>query len=305
MQKNIVAYLFSRLAPYLIIAIIVMLLIFIFDKIHTVYNITATTEIIECYSNQKPNSRINLFDADIYTLEKKEEGGWELHESLLAKSFKGTLELGDSTNIKLERIAHGALLIEIERASSGTAAILRSNSSKDLKHKAIPDILFIEINNVDSILNSNTSVVIPLSGKIDLGKSIEIESENEYSLLLKEGDITMTGYTSIGNSSFPAGSEKLYLGDKLVFNDENSIGIASLNTGPAIQVSYRAIGDEARVIKPGPKNQEDGYRFSASIFSRFQHDKPFQAFSIILGITLYFITVADFYITLKEKKEPK
>lgn len=291
----------SRLKYLLAILPIILLLVFIFDKIITVYNITATTEVIECYSKQRPSNRINLFNAKIYTLEDGE--GWQLEDKLIANSFSGTLQLGDSTNIKLERIAHGPLLIEIERDQPGIAATLRSNTSKDLKHEDIPDLLFVEIHNIDSILNSNTSVVIPLFGKIELGKSIEIETENEYSLLLRDGDVTMTGYTSIGKSSFPAGHEKLFLGDKLIFNDYNSIGIASMSTEPAIQVSYRAIGNEAKIIKPGPKDQEDGYRFSASIFSRFQYDKHFQTLSILVGILIFFITLADFYLTVQEKNQ--
>lgn len=294
MKRKKLKKLIYVLASIVVLAALGFLFLFIFDTIHTIYNITANTEIIKCYSKQKPSSRINLFNATLYKLDTID--GWQLTEKLIDKSFQGSVELSDSTKIKMERVANGPLLVEIERPTRGVVATLRESGSGIEKITLVEDILFIEIHNIDSLLNSNTSIVIPFTGKVELGKSIEIESDNEYSLLLKSGDITMTGFTSFGGNYFVAGHEKLYLGDKLIFDDENSIGIATVNTESAIQVSYRAIGHEARIIKPGPKNQESGYRFSASIFSRFKYDKIFQSLSIIVGILIFLITVCDFYL---------
>lgn len=271
-------------------------LLVVFDKISTVFNVTARTEIIKSYSKQKPLSRINLFDADIYTLV---EDRYKLPtDTLLAKSFNGSLELSDSVSMKMERIANGPLLLELEKPNGGNVAVLRSRNSYGAASVIdFPtDILFVEIHEIDSLINNNVSIVIPISGKIELGNSIDIESDGEYSLLLRSGDVTMTGYTSFNGNYFVAGQERLFLGDKLVFDDENAIGVATINDEPALQVSYRAIGNEARIIKPGPRDNESAYVFSASLFSRFKYDKFFQGLSIILAIVLSVTSIGDFYM---------
>ena len=278
-----------------------LLLLFIFDSIKTIYNVTATTEIISFHSSQKPSSRINLFDADIYTL-KALKNSWQSEEVLVEKSFSGSVEIYDSTTVKIERIGNGPLLIELVRPQGGRVASLRGSNTQGQKLTSIDEIMFIEIHNIDSLVNNNISVVIPLSGEIILGKSIEVESNNEYSLLLQEGDITMTGYTKFGKKYFVAGQEKLYLGDKLIFDDKNSIGIATVNTKPAIQVSYRAVGEQAKIIKPGPRDSESGYTFAASTFSRFKYDSFFQGLSILAGFLLFVLKIWDTFSKVQQSK---
>jgi len=274
---------------------IVAISLLIFDRINTIFNVTAQTEVISCYTDQKPSSRINLFAADIYTIEDE-----------IAKSFEGSIELSDSVNIKMERISNGPLLIEIERVTGGVVAKLRSFNERKKTPILVHDLIFIEISKIDSLLDNNASIVIPITGHIKLGNSIDIESDNEYSLLLRAGDITMTGVTSLFNSHFVAGNEKLYLGDQLIFDDKNSIGIATINEQPAIQVSYRGIDKHARILKPGPKDFKSGYQISASIFSRFKYDNSFQIGSIIIALLISTITILDFYYNhIKKQKKNK
>ena len=285
----------------LLLLVLICILTFMLDRIKTVYNVTATTELIKCQVFQKPLSRINLYGAKVYTLALDDYANFT--EVELFSNFNGSVELSDSVNIRLERLAHGSFLMEFESMKAQEVLTLRD--SKSGSDTLLSDIIYVEIGNIDSLINNNVSILIPFTGKVELGKSIDKESDNEYSLVLREGEIVMTGFTSVFKQSFVAGKEDLQLGDKLVFDDENSIGFAVVNEEPAIQVSYRAMAREARIIKPGPKDMESGYKFSASIFSRFKYDKIFQGLSIFIGVVLTIVTLLDFvlnYLDYKGKK---
>lgn len=278
-----------------ILILIPFFLIILLEEVNTIFNVTAQTEIVSCYSEQKPISRINLFDANLYKL--VESQGWEMKDTLIEKSFKGSIELSAGVNITMERVSNGSLLLEFEKPSGGLVAKIRSFERQADKPKEVQDLLFVEIVNIDSLINNNTSIVIPISGSIRLGSSLDIESDNEYTLLLRDGNIAMTGVPKISNSHFASGHEKLYLGDRLVLEDENSIGLATVNHEPSIHVSYRAYGKEARIIKPGPKDFASGYKISASIFSRFKYDKYYQTGSIIIALILSILTILDVYMS--------
>ena len=282
----------------LLFTLFLYLLVLLCEQITTTYNVTATTEFIECYSERKPISRINLKNSSLFTL--KEDEDLFITEKQLAARFNGTVELADSVHIKLERVARGSLLVEIERENGGVVAWLRNIG--DVESLPVDDILFIEVKEIDSLLNANQTIIIPINGEVSLGRSVDIESPGESSLIVRGGDITMTGYTKFTNSSFAAGSERLFLGDRLVFDDKHAIGFVSVNNEPAIQASYRAIGKEARIIKPGPKDMNSGYKFSASLFARFKYDKIFQTISILFGIVLTLTSILDFLINYKNSK---
>jgi hypothetical protein len=159
--------------------------------------------------------------------------------------------------------------------------------------------MLIEIKNVDSLLNSGISIVYPLSGIVELGKSVDVEIYNETSPILRSGDISMTGYSNFGKGKyFDAGNEKLYLGDCLEFGEKEVIGFVAVNDNPALQVAYRVEADEAIVRKPGPKGKNSGYRISASLYDRFINDLFFQGLSLIFAALIVFTSITDFKINI-------
>jgi hypothetical protein len=248
----------------------------LFDNINTLFNITAHTEIVKFKTVSKPISRYNLNNAYIHVVE-----GFEFKE--IQRSFNGSLEINKDVNVELERIANGAIIFSLETESGNSVANLyNKNNSKIYTGN---DYMLIEIHKVDSLLNSGVSIVFPLSGIVELGKSVDVEIFDETSPILRSGDISMTGYSDfIGDGQyFEAGSEQLYLGDCLEFEDKEAIGFVAVNDNPALQVSYRIEAEEAVVRKPGPKGKNSGYRISASLYDRFVNDRFFQGLSLIFA----------------------
>lgn len=277
-------------------AALYLILLLFFDNINTLFNITAHTEIVKFKTVSKPISRYNLNNASIHVAEDFEFK--EIH-----KAFNGSLEINKDVNVVLERIANGAIFFSLESESGNSVGNLYNNSNS--KIYTANDYMLIEIHKVDSLINAGVSIVFPLSGIVELGKSVDVEIFEETSPVLRSGDISMTGYSDfIGKGQyFEAGSEQLYLGDCLEFKDKEAIGFVAVNDNPALQVSYRIEAEEAVVRKPGPKGKNSGYRISASLYDRFVNDRLFQALSLIfatlIALSSLFDLVQNFRSTFK------
>lgn len=279
------------------VLLIVLLYQTMINRVVTLFNVTAQTEIVSFYTRQKPISRVNLYGADIYFNGK----------DTVYHKFNGALELSKGVEVNIERLSKGSVYIDIEAIDAASVGKLYSGEDGTLVYTG-NDHLNIEIRNVDSLLNSGLSLVVPLSGKVELGRSIDIEINGESSPVLRSGTITMTGYSKLGDDFFVAGDEELFLGDCLTFEGHDNIstdalGFAVINEDPSIHVSYRVESREAIVIKPGPKGRNTGYRISASLFDRFRYDSFFQSISLIFGVLVVVITLGDFIITLIQFKE--
>jgi hypothetical protein len=263
-----------------------LLLLLFFDNINTLFNITAHTEIVKFKTLSKPISRYNLNNASIHVAEN-----FEFKE--IQTAFNGSLEINKDVNVELERISNGAIIFSLESESGNSVGNLyNKNNSKIYTGN---DYMLIEIHKVDSLLNHGVSIVFPLSGIVELGKSVDVEIFEETSPVLRSGDISMTGYSDfIGDGQyFEAGSEQLYLGDCLEFEDKEAIGFVAVNDNPALQVSYRIEAEEAIVRKPGPKAKNSGYRISASLYDRFINDRFFQGLSLIFATLFALNSVFD------------
>lgn len=270
-----------------------LILLLFFDNINTLFNITAHTEIIKFHTTSKPISRYNLNNASIHVAQN-----YEFKE--IYNSFNGSLEINKDVNVELERISNGAIIFSLENEDGKSIGNLYNASNS--KIYTASDYMLIEIHEVDSLLNSGVSIVFPLSGIVELGKSVDVEIFEETSPVLRSGDISMTGYSNfIGKGQyFEAGSEQLYLGDCLEFKDKEAIGFVAVNDNPALQVSYRIEAEEAVVRKPGPKANNSGYRISASLYDRFVNDRLFQGLSLIFATLIALSTVFDFVQNIKK-----
>jgi hypothetical protein len=269
-----------------VVFIFYLTLLVFFDNINTLFNITAHTEIIKFQTVNKPISRYNLNNASIHVTENYDFKN-------IYKSFNGSLEINKNVNVELERISSGDIFFSLENKNGESIGnLFNSNNTKVFEAN---DYMLIEIHNVDSLLNKGVSIVFPLSGIVELGKSVDVEIFRETSPVLRTGDITMTGYSNFGSGQyFEAGSKKLYLGDCLEFEDKEAIGFVAVNDNPALQVSYRIEAEQAIIRKPGPKGKDSGYKISASLYDRFANDRLFQGLSMIFAALLVVFTLGDF-----------
>lgn len=286
--KNFISLFYKTAA---VVVILVILAIAILGKIDTIYNITAHTEVVTIHITQKPISRINIYNASIYNLEP---------EAIL-KDFSGTLEINRDVNFIIERVSQGNVILELDCESCDYVAKLYNHIDGSLIHTA-GDYLYIEIKNIVNTINKGETLVIPFTGTVKIGKSIDVEEANVSSPVLRSGTITMTGVSNMGSKNFLAGTSELYLGDELILEDSESFGFVSINENPALQLACRTQAKNAIIIKPGPKDNESGLRVSATFFDRFKSDQLFQAFSFIMGILLVLVSIMDFSINLKSYK---
>jgi hypothetical protein len=143
-------------------------------------------------------------------------------------------------------------------------------------------------------------MVFPISGEVNLGRSVDIEIFGESTALLKGGTITMTGYSGWSRSFFEAGSKPLELGDYLIFEDikENAFGFLTITEDPGLQVAYRVEAKRAKVIKPGPRDKNSGYPISASLYNLFISDRFFQSLSLFFAAVLILTTIYTFYMDI-------
>ena len=170
------------------------------------------------------------------------------------------------------------------------------------KVRSAGEYLYIEISNIDSLINSGRTIILPISGEIILGSSIEVEINNQASPVLRKGEIVMTGTSSWSGEHFIAGSEKLYLGDKLNIEKESGFGFITVNENPALQVSFRVKAKTIKIQKPGPKEANSGYTISASIYDRFLHDQLFQRLSLVFAMIVIATSIGDFLINFSTSK---
>ena len=273
------------------ILLLYLVLLVFFININTLFNITAHTEIIKFQTTSKPISRYNLNNASIHVTEN-------YNFKNIYNSFNGSLEINNNVKVEIERISQGSILFLLESENGKSIGNLYNNDNK--KILKANDYMLIEIKKIDSLLNNGVSIVFPLSGFVELGKSVDVEIYEETSPVLRTGDISMTGYSSIfGNGHyFEAGNKKLYLGDCLEFDKKEAIGFVSVNDNPALQVAYRIEADQAIIRKPGPKAKNSGYRISASVYDKFINDRIFQGLSLIAAFLLVLASFGDFIMNI-------
>ena len=266
--------------------IIYLVLLVFFDNINTLFNITAHSEIIKFQTVNKPISRYNLNNASIYITDNYDFKN-------IYNEFNGSLEINKNVKVEIERISQGNIIFLLETENGASIGNLyNSNNQNVLKAN---DYMLIEIKKVDSLINNGISIVFPLSGYVELGKSVDVTIFEETNPVVRTGDITMTGYSNYGSGKyFEAGNEKLYLGDFLEFDKKEAIGFVSVNDNPALQVAYRIEADEAIIRKPGPKGKNSGYRISASLYDKFKNERFFQGLSMIFAALLVITNLIDF-----------
>lgn len=283
---------FIRYLKYLGLAILGTLFIYFLlslflDPIITIYNVAAQTERLQFKTLDNNISRYNLLNAQVIDYDAEE----------LLENFNGSLKLNSGITLDFERISSGPIIITIFSEDGKSIGNFYQGSDGELLLEA-PDFINIFFEPIDSLLHQGIGTVFPISGTVNLGRSVGFEVFGESSPLLREGNITMTGYSSWSNSYFEAGNSPLSMGDYLIFEDEDKMafGFLTINENPGLQVAYRVEALEARVIKPGPRDANSGYPISASLYDRFMSDRLFQSISLLFAGLILATTLVTFYM---------
>jgi hypothetical protein len=272
------------------------------NPIKTIYNISATTEKAKCKIQDLGISSFNVDKAIVYN--EKDE--------VQFKEFSGNFRFFNPATIEFQRISNGPFIVTIYSQDNKSIGALFKD--EQLVYSAKNRLEFI-INNTEAILSEGKSIVVPISGQVEAGEDIAGQVEYIMSPILRGGTVSMAGYSRFSSSYFSAGSEELYMGDRLIFENPSyiksnikdpisAIGFVQVSEEPAFKIAYRVEAEKAKVLKPGPRDVESGYVFSATIYDRLLNDKFFQSITLVFGILVTLASIGSFtldYLNFKRK----
>lgn len=293
MKKSRANILRLVLAVVLVFVIIKLLIITFFDPITTTFNITVNTERIDFTTLDKNNSRFILLNAEIAN-----------EDEILATNFFGSLEFNKGAKVTIERVAFGPISIIVESETNESIGKLYNGEDGSLFYEA-EDFLEVYIYDVVQMSKKGQTFIFSLGGDVNIGRSVNFEIFGESTALLRSGEVKMIGKTKFMNDYFEAGSELLNLGDRLVFDSKESgtYGFVTVNENPGMRAAYRVTAKEARIVKPGPQNEDQGYIISASFLDRLVKDKMFQGISVVAAALMGFFTIISEGGKLLKKKK--
>jgi hypothetical protein len=280
--------------PLSILAFFTVIVYNILNPIKTIYNVTASTEKTKCIIKDIGNSSFNIYKAMIYDEKGK----------LIAKDFTGNFRYYSVANAEFERISNGPLIISIYNDTVSTVGGLYKEENP-ISITKIKNRIDIVMNGIDLIIQDGKSIIIPISGNIDIGNDVAGQVEGIMAPVLLNGTVTMTGYSNFTSNYFNAGEEKLYLGDRLIFESDTleGIGFIKVSEEKAMNISYRVEAKQAKILKPGPRTAESGQKIGATIYDRLLNDKLFQIISLVAATSGLLATIGSFimdYIKFKQ-----
>lgn len=274
----------------LIIAVLLMLYALFFVPITTTFNVAVNTERIQFTTLGKNNSRIVLLDAEVASI-----------DSVLSKSFDGNIDLNNNVKVTIERISNGPISIVLENETGESVGSLYNGENGELFYTG-SDFLELYIYDVLKKTEDGQTFIFSIDGDVNIGRSVNYEIFGESTALLRDGEIKMIGKSFLSNDNFEAGSVMLNLGDRLVFDDIESktYGFVTVNENPGMKAAYRIASKHARVIKPGPQNENNGYVISASLISMILNDRNVQGLILLIGAL---IGLTSLYVGIKDAME--
>lgn len=273
--------------PFIVLGLsFIVILILLFEPINTIFNITANTERIKIRTIKSNSSRLIFENAEIA----------DIHE-ILDSAFNGSLQLNKDVEVVVERVANGPLILEF-RSDNHTGKLY--NSENDFLMDT-PPFFEVVIENMDSRVEKGRTILFPIEGDIDLGRSVDFEVSGEYNSVLRDGELSMTGVSGIFGEHFDSGAKKLLLGDQVVFEGvkEGALGFVTVNENSGIQVAYRLSAKHAKILKPGIKDIKSGTEVKVRPLDRFLNAPIFQWLSLFFGSLVIMMSIGSFLLDLK------
>lgn len=258
--------------------------------IPTTFNVTVKTERLEYTTLDNNNSRLPLINFFAYNYNG---------DSLGLKN--GSFQISRGSNVLVERVSNGPLLIQIKGANNKKAGVFYSENQDEIEKEAENFIEFVVAN--PSLRNKDgETILIPVSGDVVLGRTINYESYYSSTAMVKSGTITMIGRSLFGNHFFESGIYNLNIGDQFVIDNPQSkaYGFVTINEESGMTAAYRVVGKKGKILTPGPVDENSGYFITTSLLSRFLYDSFFQGISWSFASLILIATVIPFLTDLEE-----
>lgn len=270
---------------WILVLVLLLLLLYVLfiAPITTTFNVAVNTERIEYTTLDKNNSRLILMDAEIANL-----------DSVLVTNFEGNIKLNTNVKVTIERISSGPINIILENEAGESVGKIYNGNNGELIHEA-SEFLDIYVYDIVKKTEEGQTFIFSIDGDVNIGRSVNYEIFGESTALLRDGEVKMIGKSFFSNDNFEAGSVTLNLGDRLVFDDIQSktFGFVTINENPCMKAAYRVASKHARVIKPGPQNENNGYIISASFINMILNDRNIQGLIILIGAIIGLTTLIN------------
>jgi len=247
-------------------------------RVCSTFNATVQTETLSFRSGGAPMSRWPLRGARVFAA-----------GSRTPAVFSGMLEIRDSVDVSVQRIASGPLFIRL-RAGNRRASVGRLYHESDDLAAVLPAVAEIVIDSVPQRAERGENIVLQFAGHASVGAELGFMTRVG-APVLREGNITMLGGNIIGPGKFDAGSFRLQPGDYLHVENPLSpaIGFIVADERPALTGIVRVLARSAQVDRAGGT----GYRLSMSLFDQIWLDPVVRSFAVlvssIIGLFLFLV----------------
>lgn len=302
----------SQILVWIILIIFIVLgtlaLVFVAtNPINSIYSISARTEALDFTTLDDNLGRYVVYGASIFPDTNK-----------AVAHFDGSIQIYDSTKVTIVRQGSGFINITLSHLKNGIPA-------------SFYDIFG---NKVDSIYDTSFEIIIDslktkmekglhhhffIDGHTNIGRNIDHLNIFESPSIIQNGEVVMLGSSIISGEYYEAGTRKLSLGDRIVFNYDSKspnvldksrgVGFVRIDDLLGMNLAYRQKAHNAIIFKPGPKSSSSGYSVTVSLFDRFKNDKLLKVLSILLGFFVSLLTIPTFfydtYFYMKSKKVKK
>lgn len=268
----------------LLIGLPILLIVLLSWPIATTFNVSVQTELVEYEVTDVVNSKIPFHNASKYNFNVDSLG-----------VFDGDFKVSVGATVKIERIAFGPLSVQIKGKGNESAGAYYS-SDTDLKVDNAPNFIEFVLNDVSKDANEGFTHIIPINGKVTLGRNISYETHSNSTALLRQGTVVVIGKSLFSNNYYKSSSYDLNIGDEFMIIEPKSkaYGFATVNENSGLIVAYKVIGKEGRILTPGPRNINSGYPVSLSFLSKIQNDAFFKGISLCIALLISIATIVPF-----------
>jgi hypothetical protein len=215
----------------------------------TTFNVTAHTERFAFRADGTSMSRLPLNGARMV------EG-----DGTQGPPISGTIELGDSTSVQVERTSTGPLVVRLA-ARPPAASVGELYDEHDLQVRALGTDVTLVVDSLPERAAQGVDLVFPFAGLADLGGEVRFGT-GMGAPLLRDGTVTMMGTTLVRDRRFDAGSAQLATGDRLRIDHPHSTaqGFIVADEQPGMTVVLQVRASHARVDRVG----REGFELSTS-----------------------------------------
>lgn len=242
---------------WLILFSITSVTVLFFTDRNTLYNVNATTEIVNVYSFEDVSYPLWSFD----NVKLYQDCGSH------TVTLSGELKISKGVEIEFRRVDSGFLHITLQSENLDSIGVIGS--------KQLSDCVVFELS-----LSPTTSFTLPIDGIIEIGGEIK-EAVSRMPILL-EGRVHIADRAVLSQEYYLAEPRDLVIGDKFTIKDQTvqSSGFVFIDNNAGMKISYAGKGSTGVVERYKTEN----VHFKNSFWNKLYNDETVVFLWILLGV---------------------